>query len=194
MPNDFDGKPCKYGVAASGYCNKKPKRPPAAKRPCKYGRRADGFCNDRPADGRYGTPEPTDSLTGVASNNPPETITSVVKTAASEIQKKGGLQLGDKGWAVIFAVIAGSLTFAAMRRAAQDDRALAAKFAARELQRVQRALGRLLSEKEAATLTAQYLTFALQKFNDARNVDSKRPQDREKAFAGLEFRRSLGSL
>ena len=189
MPNDFDGKSCKYGTAASGYCNKKPKASPHV---CKHGRNpVTGYCNDRPADGRYGKPEDTTSGPGVAANNPPAASKPVVVKTANEIVKKNGITFKQAaGWVAVVSVIAG-IVYAIYRDSEAKHAEVATRFANRELARTQNAIGRTLTEREAATLTGQYLAFVMQKYKDAAMADSKRPDDRERAFSALAFLRSI---
>lgn len=181
MPNDFDGKPCKYGVQASGYCNKKPKKGRALK-VCKYGKDSRGFCNDKPEDGRYGKPEPSTSPNGVPSNSPPAPTYTEVKQVAEKLKK-------DTNWvptaSVISIIVIGTMLGHVWESSERDRRAQL--FVSREVNRVQKAISRAMSDGELATLTAQYIVFFKAKWKDAQMIDSKRPNDREKAWAARNF-------
>jgi len=203
-PGFTESKPRKKKAA------KKAPKAKKAKKPCKYGARIDGLCPKKPRTTRA---QEDESLTqkvlgkkvaikGKRSQQVRTVITSAA-TKGAESAVRTAFDKASKAYEtdpsafvsqlkrLASALIIPGLVIAAFTGAKAIERAKAERFALRELERTSKALKRPLSEREASTLSAQYVGFVKQKFAEQAQRESKVPAVRAKAEAAIRFLNSI---
>lgn len=190
---------------------KKPRAPkkPRAKKPCKYGPRdADGYCPKKPRR-EYSGNERIDAVLGApvkqrgrrsktVGQHLAEAGEKTAKKAADEAARKladkfqespqEGLKAMKK---IATALVIPAIVAALWSYGSAKDKALANRFALRELTRTQKTMKRPLSQVEMETLTRQYVDYVKQQIELSRQDENKNPAVAAKAQAAKRFLKSI---